>query len=88
MSILLLSKELKDKNFAIYEIDPFCSYAGLEDMIKTNIPNVVITLCDDPKNWLEENTGMNEVPLAYVVNNRITRTFFGQMRQLKVKAKS
>lgn len=54
-------------------------------MLSTNIPDVKITIADNPKEWMAENLGMNEVPLAYVVNGKVTRTFFAQARGLTLK---
>lgn len=79
MTIVNIPRNLRGKSFVVYSIDLDADYDGITDMIRTNAASVVITVCDNPEQWFEDNCGMNEVPLAFVqADGKMKRTLFGR----------
>lgn len=78
VTMIPVPRNLVGKNFVIYEIDrPNANYSGVDDMIPLG-KNLVATICDNPITWANENLGQNEVPIAFIMNNKIKYSFFGK----------
>lgn len=76
--LVKVPKYVKGQSFCLYSIDSEADYTGVGDMIPTSVPNVVLTLCQNPEQWFRDNCGMNETPLLYVdaENQKFIRTMF------------
>ena len=63
MQIIRLPFTMFRTPFVLYGIDDDCDYVA-DDMEDTNIEDVVLTHCQEPKKWAKENLGHNESPIA------------------------